>query len=471
MPLVSIIIVNYNGRHLLRDCLEALYHIDYPKKRFEIILVDNNSVDDSIPFVKSHFPFVHVVELSENCGFTGGNAAGLNVAIGDYIVLLNTDVVVDQSWLSALVKAAQPKDVGVVSSRLRFAVPFIELTISSHAVPRSQLNSSIDHSPIGVLLEDINCNDLKLSKLVYYKSGFYERKEAEVALRRTMGRAVALLPFEQNGKSTHFRIPIHGYTMTSHEKIPIYFSVGGKTLLEKTISADGVTEVDLEIPAKVLTQDKKWLIQNAGNIVLSNGSSKDRGSMVDLYDSDIREFYEEESEYFDKPVELLAACGAACLIKRQVIDHVGFLDGHYFMYYEDVEFSLRAWRAGWKILYEPSAIGYHAHRATTGSGESALLIELVERNRLSMVLSHFPLRTVISQYFAFFVRFCGTTAKAFLFQFYDNLERSNTWHIRYSGRRSAAIFLFRHFPRLMLSRVHLNRYWPYRTDALERMTY
>ena len=62
-PLVSIIIVNYNGGPLLEKCLSSLMKIDYPK--FEIILVDNNSTDDSLEFVKNNFTSIKIIKLDK----------------------------------------------------------------------------------------------------------------------------------------------------------------------------------------------------------------------------------------------------------------------------------------------------------------------------------------------------------------------------------------------------------------------
>ena len=112
---VSVIIVNWNGRHHLEACLPALYAQTRPAD--EIIVVDNDSSDDSVAFVKEHYPEVKLVETGENLGFSGGNIAGYAVATGAYIVLLNNDTKPLVSWLEALVTCADARsDVGVVAS-------------------------------------------------------------------------------------------------------------------------------------------------------------------------------------------------------------------------------------------------------------------------------------------------------------------------------------------------------------------
>ena len=104
-PLVSVIIVNWNGRNLLGECLESLLAQRF--QDFEIILVDNGSQDGSADFVKERYPGVRLVSLTENRGFAGGNNAGIRIAAGAYVALLNNDTKADPGWLEALVHAAE----------------------------------------------------------------------------------------------------------------------------------------------------------------------------------------------------------------------------------------------------------------------------------------------------------------------------------------------------------------------------
>ncbi len=86
---ISIIIVNYNVRELLLKCIQAIYHSS--NKNFEIIVVDNNSKDDSTVAVKEKYPNVIVVENKFNAGFSGANNQGMELANGEFILLLNPD--------------------------------------------------------------------------------------------------------------------------------------------------------------------------------------------------------------------------------------------------------------------------------------------------------------------------------------------------------------------------------------------
>jgi GT2 family glycosyltransferase len=102
-PLVSIIIVNYNGKSYLEKCLFSLNKVTYPQ--FEIILVDNCSSDDSIDFVKMHYPSILIIELEKNFGFAYPNNIGAKNAKGELLLFLNNDTYVEPNFLDYLVNA------------------------------------------------------------------------------------------------------------------------------------------------------------------------------------------------------------------------------------------------------------------------------------------------------------------------------------------------------------------------------
>src|SRR4051812_19134029 len=97
--LFSVLVVNFNGRRHLGRCFAALADQTFPRHRFEVVMVDNNSADDSVAFVKNEFPWVRIVRSPVNTGFAGGNNAGLPFVRGRFIVLLNNDTMADPHWL------------------------------------------------------------------------------------------------------------------------------------------------------------------------------------------------------------------------------------------------------------------------------------------------------------------------------------------------------------------------------------
>lgn len=99
-PLVSIIIVNFNGLKWLRKCLGSLSSQSY--KYYEIIVVDNASPDDSNDFIKRNYPKINLVKSKNNLGFAGGNNLGISEAKGEYILLINSDTWVKKDFINKL---------------------------------------------------------------------------------------------------------------------------------------------------------------------------------------------------------------------------------------------------------------------------------------------------------------------------------------------------------------------------------
>ncbi len=121
MPTVSLIIVNYNGERLLKDCLSSLNAQTY--RDFETIFVDNGSKDASLTTARALMPEIRIVALSENTGFAGGNNRGFAAALGKYIVLLNNDTECAPEFLAELVGAfetevAKDAKVGMAAPKI-----------------------------------------------------------------------------------------------------------------------------------------------------------------------------------------------------------------------------------------------------------------------------------------------------------------------------------------------------------------
>ncbi|SDS80307.1 glycosyltransferase [Winogradskyella sediminis] len=115
---LSVIILNYNVRYFLELCLKsveaAITDIDA-----EIIVVDNNSPDDSCAMVKNLFPSVKLIENKENSGFSKGNNIGVVEAKGEYLCILNPDTVVAEDTFTKLIQFADTKpNVGIVGCQL-----------------------------------------------------------------------------------------------------------------------------------------------------------------------------------------------------------------------------------------------------------------------------------------------------------------------------------------------------------------
>ena len=119
MDLISVIIVNWNGRKFLPECLESLTQQAY--RRFTIILVDNGSNDGSIDFVKLNYPEVMTIALPENVGFSVANNIAIKTSHTEYVALLNNDAVADPLWLQSLIGALESNpEAGFAASKMLF---------------------------------------------------------------------------------------------------------------------------------------------------------------------------------------------------------------------------------------------------------------------------------------------------------------------------------------------------------------
>ena len=102
-PLVSIIILNYNAGNLLLNCVDSVFKSTYPK--FEVLVVDNISTDNSHVVCKKKFEKINLIENKENLGYCEGNNVGIRNANGEFVVILNPDTIVEPNWLNHLMSA------------------------------------------------------------------------------------------------------------------------------------------------------------------------------------------------------------------------------------------------------------------------------------------------------------------------------------------------------------------------------
>jgi GT2 family glycosyltransferase len=101
----TVIVLGYHGWHYVEPCLESLLDQDFAFDSYEILYVDNKSLDESAPRVREKFPQVRVLELDHNYGYAEGNNKGFAAARGEYVVFLNEDTEMHRSWLTELLTA------------------------------------------------------------------------------------------------------------------------------------------------------------------------------------------------------------------------------------------------------------------------------------------------------------------------------------------------------------------------------
>ena len=116
IPLVSIIILNYNAGKLLLDCVESILKSNF--KNFEIIVVDNNSKDKSHLICKEKFEEIKLIENSQNFGFCEGNNIGAKNAKGEFIIIINPDTTVTPNWINEFLKANKENGDGIYQPKI-----------------------------------------------------------------------------------------------------------------------------------------------------------------------------------------------------------------------------------------------------------------------------------------------------------------------------------------------------------------
>lgn len=106
---VAIVVPNFNGRHLIDDCLRAVGAQTAEPE--EVVVVDNGSTDGSVEHLRAEWPDVRVLPLERNHGFAGGANRGIRCTTTELVAVLNSDAEPDRQWLAHLLAAPAPADV------------------------------------------------------------------------------------------------------------------------------------------------------------------------------------------------------------------------------------------------------------------------------------------------------------------------------------------------------------------------
>lgn len=146
-----------------------------------------------------------------------------------------------------------------------------------------------------------------------------------------------------------------------------------RSLVEAAESDPGVGAA----ASKLVFMERPNLIQNAGSLLLTDGSGADRGAG------------EVDRGQYDRREEVFSACGCGVLYRREMLDQVGLFDETFFAYYEDTDLGWRMRLRGWRVLYEPAAVVEHLHSGTSVEW-SPFFIFHADRNRLLMILKNAP---------------------------------------------------------------------------------
>lgn len=369
LPTVDVVAVNYNGRRHLEPFLESLRALDYPPARRRVVLVDNASIDGSPSFVRERFPEVRVVDAGGNLGFAGGCNLGMRQSRSDYVALVNNDTVVERDWLRALVEIAQSDTrIGMAGGKMLFLTPFIEigLEVVSHDARASARSAAL-------VLRSARTAGCEYDKLLVQagRLGSIDTPDGPAHLLAQTSRLA--VPVTRTDASASLLLELQPAPGRS-SPVEVDVRAGGSVVARLRVEAAG-TSSQCDLPADVVRAAAGDVINNAGTRVDGEGQFGDRG------------IFEFDRGQFDAIEDVPALCGASMLLRRRMLDEIGGFDTRYFMYFEDVDLSWRARRAGWRVVYTPHARLRHVHAASSREG-SPLWRFFVARNRLFFLTKH-----------------------------------------------------------------------------------
>jgi GT2 family glycosyltransferase len=452
LPFVSVIIVNYNGKDLLGTCLESLERLLYPSNRFEVILVDNHSADTSVVYVRKHFPWVKLVVSDKNLGFAGGNNLGAQHAHGEFIAFLNSDTEVHERWLHALVgRMKLSKNTAVVNGKSFLWYPFLPLEITSKTALKSEFKNSIDFEEVGVGVEKIILTERHLQPLIEYRDGFLEQ-EKKKSYRWSTGKSIILLPLHPTHKKVKFSLTLRSEKAFSGINTPLEIRLGGKLLKRDELNAHEVKQYSFSLDSKQFSKRLFWKIQNAGNIVFQDGYARDRGATI----KDGINHYELNSTYFEKPKRLLGFCGNNSMIRTDVFTKLGMFDERFFMYYEDCELSARLSRSGYNMIYEPEAMLFHKHAATSEEWSSFFIFQ-TQKNHLAFLFLHFPWYIIFIEVLKAVKVLLFYTTKSLRWKFTNRWDIFDKVRERMLIQKQILTWVFQNIPQLIQDRKALNK--------------
>lgn len=339
---LRVVIVNYNGGALLQRAVGSVAAAEWLGP-IDVVIVDNASTDESLAQVES-LPGVHVIRRPTNEGF-GANNHGfadlldepfeLDLPEPEFVLLLNPDAMIRPDVPAKLAEELDTRRrVGAVAPHIVFDRPFIELSISGEAT-----------------ITSIELDGEAVSARCHALGGTFRIPGRRGPLWVTNGRGAVRVPMARAGS----KIVVETARNSEGE-------IAGQTVDGSSIEIDA-----FGLPTVLV-------VQNAGSEVDGKGVGHNRG----FTDVDGARRY---------PHAVHAWCGAAVLFHADYLRAVGGFEPSYFLYYEDIDLSLRGEELGWSTVYVHDAVVEHRHSDRTVQG-TALVEVLQQRNRLRTIRRH-----------------------------------------------------------------------------------
>lgn len=338
-PRVRVVVLNWNSWWFSRRCLRALAETDYPVDRFQVVLVDNASVDGSLERLLHEFPDLRVVRNEVNLGFAEGcNRAMRDLDDVDMVALVNNDAVVEPGWLAAMVDALdRHPGAGAAAARLVLEPAFV------------RLSADVIGDPVRVLSVSVDGVDATSRTRFGGAARSEGRTEWPMELEHVLdGAAELLVPVGEGEHDVEVRL-------TGSAEVSL--RCGDRA--SATLQAGGADEAELRV--RVMSGDER--------IELLNGLGTERNQVGESYDRHFGEPSDPDAvpELAGPPIEVTGFSGGGVLLRSEVLAEVGLFDPRFFAYYEDSDLSWRSARAGWTTVTAPAAVIRHAFGGSGGS--------------------------------------------------------------------------------------------------------
>jgi GT2 family glycosyltransferase len=362
-PLVTVVVLNYNGAHLLPACLDALAAQDLPDGQLAVRVVDNASSDGSVELLERDYPWVEVVRNQRNDGFAGGNNLAMRAAATEYLALTNNDARPAPDWLRRLLEPLRDDPGGrlaATTAKIVFQPRFLPVRFATPPF----LPGGLDGRELGVRVYRVSVDGRDVTDQVLWDRLAHAPEQAGPdRFRWTRPAGTLLVPVDPpDGAPLRVGLRVAGET---DKPIELGWPDAGTTVKAGTEPG----EVEFAVPAGARLLD---VLNNAGGMVFADGYGADRA------------YQELDLGQYDRPEEVFAFSGGAVCFRTSVLREVGYFDEDFFMYYEDTDLSWRIRARGWSIRYQPAAVTRHLHAASSVEW-SPLFTFHNDRNRLLLL--------------------------------------------------------------------------------------
>jgi GT2 family glycosyltransferase len=368
-PLATVVVLNYNGAHLLPDCLDGLAAQDLPEGQAAFWVVDNASVDGSLELLAERYPWVRVLANPTNDGFAGGNNLALREVTTPFVALLNNDARPEPAWLRRLLEPfGEPgaERLGAVSGKIVFLPRFLGVELATPGfVP-----GTLDTRELGVRIYRVEVDGVDVTERVLWDRVAYGPEgEGPGRFRWTRPAGMLLIPVDrpagpEAGQARPLRL---GLRVAAESSKPVELTWSGGSGGGKAEPEPG--DLEVEVPAGAPLLD---VVNNAGSMVFRDGYGADRA------------YQELDRGQYERPEEVFAFCGGSVCFRTEALQQAGVFDDDFFLYYEDTDLSWRLRALGWRIRYQPAAVARHIHSASSVEW-SPLFVFHTDRNRLLML--------------------------------------------------------------------------------------